>query len=76
MRTHRFQSNVIPSHVRWSASRPIANVGGSLEMYSVPVSLAISASHCGTDFTNVSSLRSTPSSRLKRSCLPSHSIAA
>ncbi len=60
----------------WSASRPIANVGGSFEMNSVPVNAPMPSIHAGACLTNVPNRTSTPTMKLVRSLAWSNSIAA
>ena len=64
------------SHVAWSASRPIANVSGSLEMKSVPVNLPTPSIQAGASFTNELARASTPTRTLVRSLVLSTSTTA
>src|SRR5207244_4308478 len=75
VRSHRSTSKRRLSHVRSSERRPMASVGGSLPTKSVPLSLPMFWLHDGGFFRKCSILSSTPTTRLKRSFLPSHSSA-
>ena len=68
-------SNCSVSQVRWSASRPSANVHGLLPMNSVPESVPTLRLHSGGSLRKSGSLTSTPMTMLTRSVLLSASTA-